>query len=906
MKTFILACFLALFSPATMAQETDNGQVIVDIDSQDDEQYKSIGVADMVETVVEVGDYFNKNYPDDKIDSDLKPDIKKFFPNLTTQELYDKESLIRKSVKIFRWGKDKFAEIKSAFLAPKEPELTYRDEDYEKASDYTYVDVGQDKTRVVTDIKKVISYSVNLKEQKNYEDYAQRHENTAKAEAMFPEIVKLKRIWDKIELKKLPFYGTIYPDPKTDGEGITPWLEQKHAKLRLASAYSRLEGNHQLKSVAHIKLDAGWVLLAQKYDRHPPISIKFNGSQNLAQCRFFYPAPHRIVLPDGDLVTYANNFGAPIECDVVTPDVPALLSAQITYSLCNEDKLCLQQQADLNLEIKNGSGFSTVMQNFITQSFNHLPNSGEDGIAVQDVSVENNEQSPSGQTLRIIIDSDSTIANPDIFVNAGNNVLFGSPRIAIDGKRISARIDIISPNAELEGKEIELTILPDSIHTYRLRKTVLSSSVFDINSKTLNLGLLLLAVLGGFLLNFMPCVFPVLSLKILSLTRFGAKTTRNIKTDFSLSIAGIFSGFWALAVVLSVLKILGRNLGWGLQFQNPYFVIVMIFAIMLFLAQINNILPWRFRTPEVLQKQKFTPKWDSFFSGLLVVIMATPCTGPYLGTTIGFALAGSPLDIFAILSAVACGLALPYMVLLIAPDLSVFIPTPGEWMQKLQKFMSLMLVLTLIWLFCILAAQSSAWTISGIVALSVVFYLTVYLYYQSLREVEIVVGKQQEVLARGRRSLHLMFGTILILWLIAALALGGNGFAKHQQQNAAQNVQQLDFNQIGQYVANGENVLVRVGADWCLTCSYNNILVFNNKSVEKFSQQYNLRIITLDWTEYNPEILAFMSEYGRRGLPFYILYSRKVPEGLVLPEILSQMEFENILRNAGVITQQND
>ena len=227
-------------------------------------------------------------------------------------------------------------------------------------------------------------------------------------------------------------------------------------------------------------------------------------------------------------------------------------------------------------------------------------------------------------------------------------------------------------------------------------------------------------------------------------------------------------------------------------------------------------------------------------------------------------------------------------------------------MQKLQKFMSLLLVLTLFWLFCILAAQSSAWTISGIVALSVVFYLTVYLYYQSLREVEIVVGKQQEVLARGRRSLHLMFGTILILWLIAALALGGNGFAKHQQQNATQNVQQLDFNQIGQYVANGENVLVRVGADWCLTCSYNNILVFNNKSVEKFSQQYNLRIITLDWTEYNPEILAFMSEYGRRGLPFYILYSRKVPEGLVLPEILSQMEFENILRNAGVITQQND
>ncbi|MBR1604802.1 MAG: thioredoxin family protein [Alphaproteobacteria bacterium] len=901
MKIFFLFSLLLSLSYPCLAQEDMPNNITLALEEQDSES-TPITLNNMLETAVEVGKYFQNNYPDNLIDSDLKPDIAKFFPEADTQELYDKENFIRKSIKLFRWGKEKIAAIKSKILVPDTPILTYKDSEYENPTDYDYQDVGEDQVRITTDIKKVISYSHDPKEIETYEAHLQKKQQDHTLETKYPSLARLKKAYDKIEWKKLPFYGIIYDDPKTEGEGISPWQKSGQAQVRLASDQSRLDNRSEIKGIVQFALEQGWLLLAQPYNQYPDIVVNFSHSQNIKKCQVFQPTPHRIPFKDGDLIMYFNNLAYPFICEVEDNKQPAVINADINFSLCNAQKQCENNRASLSLPILDGFGFGTVLQNFITQSFTHLPDTQETNIMIQDVSIEENPDSPSGQTLRLIIDNNNNYNNPDFFVRTPRNTLFSSPRTAIDNHRASVRMDILTSHEQLIGTPLEITIRTDNFHSYRFTKTILSSSVFDIHSRKLTLGLWLLAMLGGFILNFMPCVFPVLSLKILSLTEFGAKNQQAQKRSFILSILGILTSFLILSGILCLLKLIGHNLGWGMQFQNPLFITTMIFVILLFLAQLHgyirlNILPLNY-----LSKPHASHSWNAFFSGILVVVMATPCTGPYLGTTIGFALSGTPFDIFAILMAVAIGLALPYFLLLLIPNLSVLIPHPGPWMQKLHWLMSLMLWLTVLWLLSILKAQSSFTTCIGIIGCMLIFYALLRFYNRCQNEIE-KITTNTTIRQNAKRLMLIIYGFILTFILSIALIIGYIGFSHHHQTVQKQSIKQLDFTQIGQDVSNGWNVLIKVNADWCLTCSYNNFLVFNNSSTQKLYDRYKVKIVNVDWTEYNPEILKFMSEYGRRGLPFYILYNRNIPEGIVLPELLNQMTFKKILENSGIAVE---
>lgn len=898
MKRFLFICCFCLWCFPAFSQE-EAGKIILDLDENQAAE-KEIGFVNMFETAVEVGDYFDKNYPGVLIETDLKPDIEKFFPDLSSQQLYDREDFIRGSIKLFRWGKEKIAEIKSKFLVPDTPILTYKDSEYENPEDYTYVDVGDDNVLVTTDIKKVISYSHDPKEIETYEAYKERKEDYAKLEEAFPGVMRLKRVYDKIEFKKLPFYGLLYDDPKTEGEGLSPFIEEKHASIRLISEYSRLEGHSQMRGAVQFLLDKDWSLLAQAYGKYPEVTIHFEKSENIKSCDLFRPVPQRRLFEDGDLIAYHNNFAYPFVCSIDDIEKPAVINAKVLYSLCDASKVCFKNEVSLNLKLKEGLGFSTVMRNFITQSFSHLPRMQDDDVIVHDFSMEENKQSPSGQILRLVVEASDRINKPEFFFRTSDNISFGRPRLAVDDNRISARVDVLSIGADLKNKPVELTFTTNGFTYYRINKDVTSESLFDINSQHLTIGLVFLAILGGFLLNFMPCVFPVLSLKILSLTQFGAKNEQQVRRSFILSSLGIFSGFLCLIAILVGLKYLGKSLGWGMQFQNPLFIIIMIFAVLIFLAQLNGIISLDFIPRDKLQKQKFTPNKEAFFSGLLVVLMATPCTGPYLGTTIGFALSGTPLDICIILLAVALGISLPYLILSCLPDLSSFIPHPGPWMKKIHHFMNLMLVLTLIWLCSLLPAQSSWVAMFSILLFALLFFGVLYMYRFSFNEVESSV-KSTELRQRTIKKLKWLYTLFLTILFGSALAIGFVSFHNHKNKVAEYRVSQLDFNQIGKDVQKGYNVLVKVGADWCLTCSYNNFLVFDNVGTENLIKQYNLKIVEVDWTTYNSEILNFMGEYGRRGLPFYILYNRNIPEGLVLPEVLSFMTFKNILDGSGVV-----
>lgn len=208
-------------------------------------------------------------------------------------------------------------------------------------------------------------------------------------------------------------------------------------------------------------------------------------------------------------------------------DKPLHLKAKISFVFCDDKQNCRQTVLEPELSLEPGNGYPSAFNNFIIQNFNYLPLAESDDLTVDKVIADDDEHS-----LRIIMTNKGIAAKPDIFVSTNDNIRFSRPRIAIDGDRMIARLDVLDKNVKLAEREIELTVALDEYTALRNRYEVSAASVLDFMGDKLSLGMILLAVLGGFILNFMPCVFPVLSLKLLSVTGFGAQRESAVKRAF--------------------------------------------------------------------------------------------------------------------------------------------------------------------------------------------------------------------------------------------------------------------------------------------------------------------------------------------------------------------------------------
>lgn len=899
MKKYIFALFFTYFllpAGVVYAQTAPNVEIDLAPGETDEEP---ITLNDQVNTVLEVGRYFELNYPGNLIEEDLSQDVSAFFPHLTQQEVYEREQTIRDGIKFFRYFRDTYNDIKAKFLAPEEPPLIVDENEYDDQTSDPYIDAGDDQVVVISDFKKVLSYGPDNRDYKAYKAHKERQ--AEQKGIPDKELDKLGFMFSKFEWRKLPFYGIFYPDPVAGKQGGSAWFsapDNKDVQIRLLAENTTLNNQPEIRGVIHLKLPEGMTVPAQNDGTHKPPQFDFSASSNLETASVFRPLPQRFRF-DGkeDLIAYGETAVFPVIFKVKDPAQPLDLKLEADFEICREGQECRPLHLSPQLALESGNGYKSVYDNFIVQNFNFLPSTQSDALSVQRV-IEEPSAEGKPAVLRVEFKLSGNPAKPDIFVQSDENIKFSRPRIAIDGDRLIARMDILTPGAELKNKEIEISAVLNLYDTIRGRYEVEKVSVLDFMPNSLSLGLVLMAILGGFILNFMPCVFPVLSLKLLSLTKFGALRERNIRRSFLLTVAGIILSFLGIASLLALLKYLGHSIGWGMQFQNSVFVVCMAFIVTLFIAQVKG---WfSIGAPEWLNRLLFRSADEEgflhFFTGVLVVIMATPCTAPYLGTTIGFALAGSTTDIYVILTAVAIGLSLPYLLLALVPDLSAFMPKPGPWMAKLNSVMVILLFLTLVWLISILWVQSGA-----VYALRVIFYLFLFIFLVWLRSLASqrleVMDEAPEVKAFVFRWVRIIFWglSLLLIWL--ALWDVNRGFTLQQQQNLQTKASKIDYAEIGKAVSSGRTVIVSIGADWCLTCTYNDTLVFSNIAVKSIINRYNIKLIEVDWTSYDPEVLAFMERFGRKGLPFYVLFSPNIPEGMLLPEVLNERELTKILKN---------
>ncbi len=394
--------------------------------------------------------------------------------------------------------------------------------------------------------------------------------------------------------------------------------------------------------------------------------------------------------------------------------------------------------------------------------------------------------------------------------------------------------------------------------------------------------ILLLAFIGGALLNLMPCVFPVLAVKVFSFVNLVHEERQSIYLHSVSYTAGIVASMMALATVVIGLQVVGTQVGWGFQFQEPGFIaavgaVLIIFALNLFGVFEVTLSPGR------LQNVADAPSSHrrSFGEGVLAVVLATPCSAPFLGTAVGFALASSPWVIALIFLVLGLGLAMPFVVLTMVPGAAKVLPKPGPWMLYFKQFLGFALLGTAIWLVWLIGQMAG---VSGVARL-LSFFLAC--------GIGVWIFGLVQFKSTSARRLGLIFAVAIIsitgFFTLRFDADAGSDLQVDGTQSGPLAWLEWSDDDVQAELASGRPVFVDFTADWCITCKVNLANVLEHPSVVAAVDEQNVAMFKADWTRRDDVIRSKLAEFGKAGVPLYLMYSPDDPENPeVLPELLTR------------------
>ncbi|MGA2889890.1 MAG: thioredoxin family protein [Terracidiphilus sp.] len=391
-----------------------------------------------------------------------------------------------------------------------------------------------------------------------------------------------------------------------------------------------------------------------------------------------------------------------------------------------------------------------------------------------------------------------------------------------------------------------------------------------------------LAFLGGLLLNLMPCVFPVLFLKGLALVNSGNEERAKLRVHGLVYAAGILVSFWALVGVLLGLRAAGATLGWGFQFQSPVFLALMaglLFFLGLSLAgQFEIGLTLTSAGGSLAAKQGYA---GSFFTGVLAVVVATPCTAPFMGAAIGYALSASAAVTFAVFTALALGLAAPYVALTLQPAWTRLLPKPGAWMEVLRQVVSVPIFATVIWLAWVLAQAYGASVLAALLASFLLLAIAGWF-----------LGRWPAKRWATSIAALIVLGVIALAFFGQKFVSDSAGKSRQPESRGLDSAAASDWEPwsaetVSCYQAEGRPVFVDFTASWCLSCQVNERVAFGQPEVMQAFQSANVALLRADWTRHDEAITQALTSLGRSGVPAYALYVPGQSEPQLLPEVLT-------------------
>ena len=621
-----------------------------------------------------------------------------------------------------------------------------------------------------------------------------------------------------------------------------------------------------------VTLEPGW----KTYWRSPgevgmPPQLNWEGSQNLADAQMLWPKPERFTAFGIENFGYEKRVVFPIQFKLQQPGKETALQARLDLLVCSE--VCVPETLNFDLTLLAKAGQDAGAGQIVSDALALVPVQGQPDWITSFSAFIN----PERTKLVVQAKASTPFETPDIFPELGAGTALGKPDIRLSNGNLDlwASFPIQTVNSESWGP-MTLTVTDSSKPAFTHSPTNLAVppvAPFDLVTADVTVAAVMwfaaIAVLGGLILNVMPCVLPVLSIKFSSALKLVGRANSEIRVSFLATAAGVMAFMWLLTAVLIALKSAGAVIGWGIQFQNPAFLAVMISVLIAFTGNLFGI--FEITLPAGLQTRLSvvggTSRAGDVATGFFAAMLATPCSAPFLGTAVAFALAGRGVDVFIIFTALGIGLASPYLLVAARPSLAAALPRPGRWMLLVKWGMGLLLLGTVLWLAWVMVGVANLTAAVGTVLAGLA-----------------LVG----ILAVGIR--YPARATAAALALVVATAVGATYVATPTQRVIASTAKLpweiFDRAAIARHVSRGQTVFVDVTADWCVTCKANKTLVIEREPVLSALKATNIVLMQADWTQPNYIISRYLEANGRFGIPFNVIYGPGAPAGIILPEIL--------------------
>lgn len=680
----------------------------------------------------------------------------------------------------------------------------------------------------------------------------------------------VRRLFSLLTLLLLLPHASLRAQLQEVGDGGPGPFKAQHLTVELVSLANGIApgGTQQVGLV--ITLEEHWhVYWKNAGDSGEPPSVKWTLPAGLSAGPMQFPIPQR--LPLGPLMDfgYEDTAAFPFTLTAVpgTQPGPAHLDARVTWLVCRE--VCIPGKAHLGLNLNITPGATPgAPVGALGDAIHHLP---------LPLPARMRATVQGGKTDLVLTLTTGTAEEeaefyplePDIILNAASQKSQTLP----DGIRIW--IERIPDATQLPSTLRGVVKINDS-EAYEIDPPVVvgevarpvSVSRASTTSSVTALSAIGLALLGGIILNLMPCVFPVLFLKGLALVQSSGSERKSLRSHGLVYTLGILVSFWTIVGILLALRAGGSQSGWGFQLQSPVFVAVLaafLFFFALSLAgQFDLGLSLTSAGGDLAKKEGYT---GSFFTGVLATIVATPCTAPLMGAAIGFALAQPASITFAVFTALGLGLALPYLLLTLQPAWTRWLPRPGAWMETLKQLTAVPLFGTVIWLTWVFGSLYTGAGVDHIARLLFAF---------------LVISIAGWVLGRWPAR---TWGTITAVLLIAC----GLAIPLTQSKKSTLNWQPYSQATLDSARALGHPVFIDFTAAWCLSCQVNEKVVLQSADVVHELASRNFTLMRADWTQYDPDITRQLRSIDRSGVPTYVIYPGTPTSAAdVLPELLTQ------------------
>ena len=595
-----------------------------------------------------------------------------------------------------------------------------------------------------------------------------------------------------------------------------------------------------------------------------------------------WPVPERFTA--GPVVGYGYRHDAILPVTIETPaelrqGTDVTLSAHVSWLACSD--ICVPEEANLSLSLPVGTALMPDAEwvAALATTRTHIPTSNPFTTTATAATDE--------LTLRIAT-GDATRLRSVIFYPADSDVIDDEAAQSIvantEGLVVRFRRDKTKPPpAKLDGV---LAFIDQAAQGGDVSNAISISVPIAAATST---GYMLLAFLtavvlacaGGIILNLMPCVLPVLSIKVLALAGHSHSTSREMRLQGLAYAAGVLVSFGVVGGALIALRAAGAEIGWGFQLQSPVFVALMIYLLFAVGLSLSGVFEIGGKLNAVggdlASREGYT---GSFFTGALATLVATPCTGPFMAASIGYAVTQPWYVSLAVLEAVGAGLAFPYVVIAFSPRARGALPKPGIWMVRLKEILAFPVYATAVWLMYVLSQQvdASATTIAlmglVLIAFSAWLYNAVYLS------------------DGNRRRWGIGLSMLGVVGAFALLALIGGGTAAPTAANESDEWQPFSQSRLETLRAEGRPVFVDFTAAWCITCKVNERIALGDASVVKAFADRRVAALRADWTRQDADITRTLEANGRAGVPLYLFYPKPGANGereppVVLPQLLT-------------------